>query len=77
MNLFDHYTKKDHVLHIPYLQIGFKPAGGIKTVQDLLEWMTLVKEILGNDWFTNIYFRIGASSLLDNIISEIEEKIKE
>jgi len=35
--------------------------------------MTLVKEILGNDWFTNIYFRIGASSLLDNIITEIEE----
>jgi deoxyribose-phosphate aldolase len=55
------------------LQIGFKPAGGIKTTQDLLEWMTLVKEMLGNDWFTNIYFRIGASSLLDNIITEIEE----
>jgi len=32
-----------------------------------------VKEMLGNDWFTNIYFRIGASSLLDNIITEIEE----
>lgn len=52
-------------------KIGFKPAGGIKTAQDALEWMVLVKEELGNDWLTNSYFRIGASSLLDSITSEI------
>lgn len=35
--------------------------------------MVLVKEELGSDWLTNCYFRIGASSLLDNIIDDINE----
>ncbi|XP_014489444.1 PREDICTED: deoxyribose-phosphate aldolase isoform X2 [Dinoponera quadriceps] len=52
-------------------KVGFKPAGGIKTAQDALEWMVLIKEELGNEWLTNCYFRIGASSLLDNITNEI------
>ncbi|KYN05784.1 PREDICTED: deoxyribose-phosphate aldolase [Cyphomyrmex costatus] len=50
---------------------GFKPAGGIKTAKDALEWMVLVKEELGNDWLTSYRFRIGASSLLQNISTEI------
>ncbi|KYN34207.1 Putative deoxyribose-phosphate aldolase [Trachymyrmex septentrionalis] len=50
---------------------GFKPAGGIKTAQDALEWMVLVKEELGNDWLTSNLFRIGASSLLQDISTEI------
>ncbi|XP_020278042.1 deoxyribose-phosphate aldolase isoform X2 [Pseudomyrmex gracilis] len=54
------------------LKIGFKPAGGIKTTRDVLQWMVLIKEELGNEWLCdNRYFRIGASSLLDNIICEI------
>ncbi|KAG5333836.1 DEOC aldolase, partial [Acromyrmex heyeri] len=53
------------------IKTGFKPAGGIKTAQDALEWMVLVKEELGNDWLTNDRFRIGASSLLENISNEI------
>lgn len=53
------------------MQIGFKPAGGIKTAQDALEWMVLIKEELGNEWLSNVYFRIGASSLLNNITNEI------
>lgn len=35
--------------------------------------MVLVKEELGSDWLTNCYFRIGASSLLDDIIKDITE----
>ncbi|EFN66963.1 Putative deoxyribose-phosphate aldolase [Camponotus floridanus] len=54
-------------------KVGFKPAGGIKTAQNALEWMVLVKEELGSDWLTNCYFRIGASSLLDDIINDINE----
>ncbi|EZA59117.1 Putative deoxyribose-phosphate aldolase [Ooceraea biroi] len=53
-------------------EIGFKPAGGIKTAQDALEWMTLMKKKLGIDWLINTRFRIGASSLLDDVAREIE-----
>ncbi|XP_032671164.1 deoxyribose-phosphate aldolase isoform X2 [Odontomachus brunneus] len=52
-------------------KVGIKPAGGIKTAQDALEWMVLVKEELGNEWLSSNYFRIGASSLLNNISTEI------
>ncbi|XP_012056610.1 PREDICTED: deoxyribose-phosphate aldolase [Atta cephalotes] len=53
------------------IKTGFKPAGGIKTAQDALEWMVLIKEELGNSWLTSNRFRIGASSLLQNISTEI------
>lgn len=52
-------------------QIGIKPAGGIKTVEDAFKYYFIVKNILGNKWLNNNYFRIGASSLLDNIITYI------
>ncbi|XP_011690038.1 PREDICTED: deoxyribose-phosphate aldolase [Wasmannia auropunctata] len=52
-------------------KIGFKPAGGIKTAQEALEWMALIKEELGKDWLRNDRFRIGASSLLQDISTEI------
>jgi len=51
--------------------MGFKPAGGIKTAQDALEWMVLIKEELGKDWLTSARFRIGASSLLQDIGTQI------
>ncbi|XP_012216310.2 deoxyribose-phosphate aldolase [Linepithema humile] len=54
-------------------KVGIKPAGGIKTASDALEWMVLVKEELGNEWLTKDYFRIGASSLLDDIKREIDD----
>ncbi|XP_011169576.1 deoxyribose-phosphate aldolase [Solenopsis invicta] len=54
-------------------KMGFKPAGGIKTAEDALQWMVLVKEELGNEWLTNERFRIGASSLLQNIGNEINK----
>lgn len=57
-------------------KVGLKPAGGIKLVREVLEWMTLVKEELGNDWLTNTHFRIGASSLLDNIVRELQQTCK-
>ncbi|XP_012531305.1 deoxyribose-phosphate aldolase [Monomorium pharaonis] len=58
-------------------KMGFKPAGGIKTAQDALRWMVLVKEELGKDWLTNERFRIGASSLLVDLDKEINKTYKE
>jgi len=48
-------------------KIGFKPAGGISTPEDALLYYTLVKNILGEDWLTPDYFRIGASRLAGKI----------
>ena len=53
------------------IQIGFKPAGGLNTVTDALIYYTIVKEILGEKWLTNKWFRIGTSRLANLLLSEI------
>ena len=58
-------------------KIGFKPAGGINTVNDALIYYTIVKEILGVEWLTNKLFRIGTSRLANLLLSEIRgEEVK-
>jgi len=54
-------------------QVGFKPAGGIRTADEALGFLFLVEDILGKEWLTPKLFRIGASTLLDNIIKEISQ----
>lgn len=49
------------------LQIGFKPAGGIKSAKDACTWLSMMKEELGDEWTMPNLFRIGASSLLVDI----------
>lgn len=56
------------------IQIGFKPAGGMKTVDDALNYYTIVKEVLGDKWLNNKYFRIGTSSLANLLLNEITGK---
>lgn len=51
--------------------IGFKPAGGVRTTDEALAYYTIVKEVLGEKWLNNRYFRIGASSLANNLLSDI------
>ena len=59
------------------IQIGFKPAGGINTVMDAITYYTIVKEVLGEKWLTNKWFRMGTSRLANLLLSEIEgEEIK-
>jgi deoxyribose-phosphate aldolase len=48
-------------------KVGYKPAGGIRTAKESLDWLILMKEELGNDWLNNTLFRIGASGLLSDI----------
>lgn len=50
-------------------QVGLKPAGGIKTAQDAVNWLILVHSELGPEWLSPKLFRIGASSLL-NVIED-------
>ncbi|ALC42485.1 CG8525, partial [Drosophila busckii] len=47
--------------------VGFKPAGGVRTVKDAVAWMSLVSETLGMRWLTPQRFRFGASGLLNDI----------
>lgn len=48
-------------------QIGIKVAGGVRTAEEAVRYYTIVKEVLGNDWLNKDLFRIGASSLLNNL----------
>ena len=56
------------------IQIGFKPAGGINTPMDAVVYYTIVKEVLGEKWLTNQWFRMGTSRLANLLLSEIEGK---
>jgi len=51
--------------------IGMKPAGGISTSKLALHNLVMVKEVLGNDWLNNEYFRFGASSLANDVLMQI------
>ncbi|MBF1629683.1 MAG: deoxyribose-phosphate aldolase [Prevotella sp.] len=53
------------------IQIGLKPAGGINTVMDAVIYYTIVKEVLGEKWLTNYWFRMGTSRLTNLLLSEI------
>lgn len=54
------------------VQVGFKPAGGINSVADALIYYTIVKEVLGEQWLTNKWLRLGTSRLANLLLSEIE-----
>lgn len=51
--------------------IGIKIAGGVRAVEDALKYYTIVKEVLGEEWLNSRLFRIGASGLANNLLSEI------
>jgi len=62
--ILKHYQKRGK-------RIGFKPAGGIVTPKDALTYYAIVHHILGPEWLTPTLFRIGASRLANNLLSEI------
>lgn len=53
------------------VQVGMKPAGGISTSKLALHYLVMVKEVLGNDWLNNRWFRFGASSLANDVLMQI------
>jgi deoxyribose-phosphate aldolase len=53
------------------VKIGIKISGGVRKAKDAINYYTIVKSILGEEWLNKIYFRIGASSLVNDIISHI------
>ena len=57
------------------IQIGVKPAGGIRTAKDAIKYLVVVKEVAGELWLNPDYFRFGASSLLNDVIMQ-KQKMK-
>ena len=53
------------------IRIGFKPAGGMNTIEDALVYYTIVKEVLGEEWLTNRMFRLGTSRLCNLLINDL------
>lgn len=56
-------------------RVGFKPAGGIRTAKQSLEWLILMKEELGPEWMPAERFRLGASALLTDIERQLEHQV--
>ena len=52
-------------------KVGFKAAGGIRSTEDAVKYYTVVKTILGEEWMTPEYFRLGASSLANALLTSI------
>jgi len=56
------------------IAIGMKPAGGIKTAKQSLQFLIAVKETLGDAWLTPKRYRFGASSLLNDLLRQTEKE---
>ncbi|WP_420344187.1 deoxyribose-phosphate aldolase [Paenirhodobacter sp.] len=56
-------------------RVGFKPAGGMRSAKDALNWQVLMKEELGRDWLSPALFRLGASSMLGDIERQLEHHV--
>jgi deoxyribose-phosphate aldolase len=54
------------------MAVGFKPAGGIRTAKQSLDWLALMKEELGTSWMKAELFRFGASGMLGDIERQLE-----
>jgi deoxyribose-phosphate aldolase len=65
----DHYLKTN-------VMIGMKPAGGISTAKNALQYLVMLNETLGSKWMTNEWFRFGASSLANDIILQLGKEQK-
>ncbi len=67
------YAIRDHYMRTGQM-IGMKPAGGISTSKQALHYLRLVKEILGDAWLSNKWFRFGASRLANDVLMQVEKQ---
>jgi deoxyribose-phosphate aldolase len=68
MAIRDHFDRTGNM-------VGMKPAGGISTSKLALHNLVMVKEILGEAWLTNEWFRFGASSLANDVLMQYMKQI--
>lgn len=65
--IWDHYQSTG-------VRVGMKPAGGISDSKTALHYLRMVKEVLGDEWLTNEWFRFGASRLANDLLMQIEKQ---
>jgi deoxyribose-phosphate aldolase len=65
---------RDYLERTKY-QVGFKPAGGIRSAKQALNWLILMKEELGDEWLKPHLFRLGASALLTDIERQLSHAV--
>lgn len=66
-------TIRDHY-YATGRRIGMKPAGGVRTAKQALQYLVLLKETLGDAWLTPDLFRFGASALLNDVLMQLEKE---
>ncbi len=57
------------------VQVGVKPAGGIRTTKDAIKYLVMVNEVAGEDWLSPEWFRFGASSLLNDLLLQRQKLV--
>ncbi|HEY7741286.1 MAG TPA: hypothetical protein VIB01_11795, partial [Steroidobacteraceae bacterium] len=60
--------------HATGRRVGMKPAGGIARAKLSLQYLVMLRETLGQDWLTPELFRFGASSLVNDILMQLEKQ---
>ncbi|GAB4454879.1 MAG: deoxyribose-phosphate aldolase [Bacteroidia bacterium] len=55
--------------------VGMKPAGGISNAKTAIQYLVMVKEVLGDEWLSNQWFRYGASSLANDVLMQIKKEL--
>jgi deoxyribose-phosphate aldolase len=55
-------------------QVGMKPAGGIRVAKEAIQYLVVLYETLGPRWMSSDWFRFGASSLLNDVLMQIEKE---
>ncbi|GAB5538112.1 MAG: deoxyribose-phosphate aldolase [Salibacteraceae bacterium] len=65
--IWDHYQKAG-------VQVGMKPAGGISDAKTALHYLRMVKEVLGDEWLSNKWFRFGASRLANDLLMQLAKQ---
>jgi deoxyribose-phosphate aldolase len=66
-------TIRDHFVRTGKM-VGMKPAGGIRTAKDAIRYLIMVKETLGDAWLSPDWFRFGASTLLNDVVLQLEKE---
>lgn len=66
-------TIRDHY-YATGRRIGMKPAGGVRTAKQCLQYLVILKETLGDAWLTPDLFRFGASALLNDVLMQLEKE---
>ncbi len=62
-----------HAIRDSGRDVGFKASGGVRSVSDATAYVQLASDIMGTEWVNADHFRIGASALLDNLLTELQQ----